>query len=75
MSALRGLDFKRAQLEKLFFYLKNSLRIHARKPYFYEHLRKTVLIYLEIDKVTKDTSLPTRMSATPKSITPLNPRI
>jgi hypothetical protein len=53
----------------------SPLWTHVRKPYPYEHLRRTALADLEIHEVTTGTSLSTGTSSTIESIAPLNPRI
>ena len=53
----------------------SPLWIHVRKPYPYEHLRKTEPADLEIHEVTTGASLSTGTSPTTKSIAPLNPEI
>ena len=54
---------------------RSPLWIHVRKPYPYEHLRKTVPAHLETDEVTTGASLSTGTSPTTESTMPLNPRI
>jgi hypothetical protein len=56
-------------------YTHSLLWTHVRKPYPYEHLRKTVPVHLEIDEVTIGVSQSTETSPTTESITPLNPGI
>ena len=53
----------------------SPLWTHVRKPYLYEHLRRTEPADLEIHKVTTGTSLSTETSPTTESIAPLNPGI
>jgi hypothetical protein len=48
---------------------------HARKPYLYEHLRRLRQQILEIDDVTVDASLSTRMASITESTISLNPKI
>jgi hypothetical protein len=62
-------------MQMLNMHAHSPLPIHVRKPYSYEHLRKTVPAHLEIDEVTTSTSLSTGTSPTTKSISLINPGI
>ena len=53
-------------------YVYSPLWTHVRKPYPYEHLRKTVPADLKIDEVTAGASLSTGTSPTTENTTPLN---